>query len=458
MYDLIYTKKLGGELTNDQLHYWINGVINQTIPYEQSSAMLMAICWRGMTIQETSSLTLLMRNSGKIIDLSSVQPFKVEKHSTGGVGDSVSLVIGPILSACGVHCPMLSGAGLGHTGGTVDKYHSFPGLKVSLSPEEFLASLRETCFANSAQTPEICPADRILYALRDSTATVESIPLITASIMSKKLAGGANGLLLDVKCGSGAFMKTFEEAKSLAESLVRVGKTNGLKVKALITRMNEPLGYSIGNALEVIESIEILRGSHRKSTTASTSSATSTTETMNLQTTILAELSYRIAAEMLLLANHCSNLLEAEKCVKEVIDNGLALKKYQEWIQFNGGHKEVFDNYLLFPQAGRVYTICSQGNGFIKEIESRKLGILAMQLGAGRKNKDDILDLGVGLKLHKRVGEEVKIGEILITVLAKKEQLVDLYPEDGWITLVDSREELPKILSGPEYWLLGQVE
>ena len=281
MYDLIHAKKRGEALTGEEIRFWVEGVVSGAIPDEQSASMLMAICWRGMSTEETLALTLAMRDSGKVMDLTSISGIKVDKHSTGGVGDKTTLILGPLVAACGVPCAMFSGRGLGHTGGTVDKFAAIPGLRVELSDADFLRSLRETGFANSAQTPDLVPADRRLYALRDVTATVESIPLITASIMSKKLAGGCGALVLDVKCGSAAFMSSLEEARGLARSLVSVGKAYGMRVKALITRMEEPLGRTIGNALEVRECIEILRGRHANG--------------------VLARMSLRLAAEMVLM-------------------------------------------------------------------------------------------------------------------------------------------------------------
>ena len=309
MYDLIYTKKMGGRLSDEQIAYWVRGVADGTVPEEQSAALLMAICWRGMDTRETLALTLNMRDSGDRVDLSKVPGVKVDKHSTGGVGDKTTLILGPIVAACGVPCAMFSGRGLGHTGGTVDKYGAIPGLRVELSQDEFRRSLVETGFANSAQTGDICPADRKLYALRDVTATVESIPLITASIMAKKLAGGSDALVLDVKCGSGAFMKSQEEAEALARSMVGVGQAHGMRVMALITRMEEPLGWAIGNTLEVMESVEILQGEHGDSD--------------------LARMSFRLAAEMLVLGGAAATLGEAEAKVAECVASGRAMEAFR---------------------------------------------------------------------------------------------------------------------------------
>jgi len=431
MYDLIYTKKLGGALTPEQIAYWVKGAADGSVPDEQSAALLMAICWRGMNTEETLALTLNMRDSGDRVDLSTIPGTKVDKHSTGGVGDKTTLILGPIVAACGVPCAMFSGRGLGHTGGTVDKYAAVPGLKVELSIDQFKESLRRTGFANSAQTGDICPADRKLYALRDVTATVESIPLITASIMSKKLAGGSDALVLDVKCGGGAFMKSPEDAKALAQSMVNVGKAHGMKIKALITRMEEPLGWAIGNALEVMESVEILKGQHSDSD--------------------LAQMSLRLAAEMLVLGGAAKDLAEAEGKVAQAIRSGRAMETFRAWTTFNGGDAAALDDFSHLPQPGQVIEIKAQQDGWIHAVDSRALGILAMELGAGRRSKDDVLDLGVGMRLHRNVGDAVKTGETLFTVYAKAGAEV---PKDRYLAALNLQAT-----KAPKYpWLLDTIE
>jgi pyrimidine-nucleoside phosphorylase len=399
MYDLIYTKKTGGALTPEQIAFWVTGVTDGTIPDEQSSALLMAICWRGMTTEETLALTLGMRDSGARMDLSSVPGIKVDKHSTGGVGDKTTLILGPIVAACGIPCAMFSGRGLGHTGGTIDKFSAIPGLNVELSADQFRESLRRTGFANSAQTGDICPADRKLYALRDITATVESIPLITASIMSKKLAGGADALVLDVKCGSGAFMKTLDEGRTLARSMVEVGKAHGMRIKALITRMEEPLGWAIGNTLEVMESVEILRGLHGEG--------------------VLARMSFRLAAEMLLLGKAANSLEDVMKRVDRSIQDGSALRVLREFVALNGGNARAIDDFSLLPQATGITEIRADRSGYIHAMDGRNLGILAMELGAGRKSRQDALDLGAGIRVHRNVGDAVAAGDVLFSVHAR---------------------------------------
>ena len=399
MYDLIYTKKLGGALSAEQIAFWVKGAAEGTIPDEQSASLLMAICWRGMDTEETLALTLAMRDSGKRLDLSSVPGLKVDKHSTGGVGDKTTLILGPIVAACGVPCPMFSGRGLGHTGGTVDKFAAIPGLKVELSEAEFLRSLAETRFANSAQTADIAPADKKLYALRDVTATVESIPLITASIMSKKLAGGADALVLDVKCGPTAFMKTLEDATALAQSMVNVGQAHGMQMRALITRMDAPLGWAIGNALEVMECVEILRGEHAD--------------------TELAQMSFRLAAEMLVMGGAATTLEGAQAKVQVSIKDGSALATLRRFVALNGGDAASLDDFCRLPQAGQVIAVRADRAGHVATIDGRALGILAMDLGAGRKSQTDVLDLGVGIRVRVQVGQQVAEGDVLYEIHAK---------------------------------------
>jgi pyrimidine-nucleoside phosphorylase len=388
----------------------------------------MAICWRGMSTEETLALTLSMRDSGRRVDLGSAPGLKVDKHSTGGVGDKTTLILGPIVAACGVPCPMFSGRGLGHTGGTVDKFAAIPGLKVELSEAEFLHSLRETGFANSAQTPDVCPADRKLYALRDVTATVESIPLITASIMSKKLAGGADALVLDVKCGSAAFMKTEAEARTLASSMVEVGKAHGMRIRALITRMDEPLGWAIGNALEVMECIEILKGQHG--------------------TGDLAQMSFRLAAEMLILGGVTKDLPEAEARVKGAVESGKAMEVLRRYVALNGGEVGALDDFTRLPQPERTFEVKAEMTGTVQAIDGRALGIYAMELGAGRKKKDDVLDLGVGLRLEAHVGDRVEAGQKLLTVFAPARPVP--LPPEGWVQIGEQPTQ-------PGPWLLDQI-
>ena len=430
MYDLIYTKKLGGALAPEQIAFWVKGAADGSIPDEQSAALLMAICWRGMGTEETLALTLAMRDSGKRLDLSSIPGLKVDKHSTGGVGDKTTLILGPIVAACGVPCPMFSGRGLGHTGGTVDKFAAIPGLNVELSEAEFLRSLRETRFANSAQTADIAPADRKLYALRDITATVESIPLITASIMSKKLAGGADALVLDVKCGPTAFMKTLDEASTLAQSMVDVGTAHGMQIRALITRMDAPLGWAIGNALEVMEAVEILRGEHGDSE--------------------LAQLSFRLAAEMLIMGGAADRLEQALGMVRARLQDGSALETLRRFVALNGGDPGALDDFGRLPQPGQVVEVRADREGYVAAIDGRALGLLAMDLGAGRKDRSDVLDLGVGIRVRARVGSKVAKNQPLFTVYAKRGVLVAPGP------FLRTLELVPEPTAG-RAWLLKTI-
>jgi pyrimidine-nucleoside phosphorylase len=430
MYDLIYTKKLGGALSPEQIVFWVKGAADGSIPDEQSASLLMAICWRGMTTEETLGLTLAMRDSGKRMDLSSVPGTKVDKHSTGGVGDKTTLILGPIVAACGVPCPMFSGRGLGHTGGTVDKFAAIPGLKVELTDAEFLRSLKETRFANSAPTGNIAPADKKLYALRDITATVESIPLITASIMSKKLAGGADALVLDVKCGPTAFMKTLDDARTLAQSMVDVGTAHGMQIRALITRMDAPLGWAIGNALEVMESVEILRGEHGDSE--------------------LAQMSFRLAAEMLIMGGAAKTLPEAQAKVQASIRDGSALETLRRFTALNGGDAKALDNFGRLPQAGQKVDILADRGGYVSAIDGRALGLLAMDLGAGRKDRGDVLDLGVGIRVHVRVGQRVEKGDVVFTAHTKGGLRLK---DDAYLATLEFQEGQPR----QEPWLLDTI-
>ena len=429
MYDLIHAKKRGEALSEDQIRFWVDGVVSGAIPDEQSASMLMAICWRGMTTEETLALTLAMRDSGKVMDLSSVPGVKVDKHSTGGVGDKTTLILGPLVAACGVPCAMFSGRGLGHTGGTVDKFASVPGLRVELSDADFLRSLRETGFANSAQTPDLVPADRKLYALRDLTATVESIPLITASIMSKKLAGGCGALVLDVKCGSGAFMATRDDARALARSLVDVGKAHGMKVKALITRMEEPLGRAIGNALEVRECIEILKGMHLDGD--------------------LARMSLRLAAEMVLLGGGAPDLATAEARVEEALRSGKGLHILRAFLALHGGDASVVDDPARLPQAPAQHVVRTTNGGRVAAIASRELGLVAMELGAGRRSQGDAIDPAAGLELLAAVGETLAPGAPLLRLHGRTHEA--LVAQEGRAAAAFHFDNVTKV---PQDWLL----
>jgi pyrimidine-nucleoside phosphorylase len=393
--DVIRKKRDGDELTPDEIAAFVRAATHGDWPDYQLSALLMAICLRGMTPAETAALTRLMADSGTRIDLSDIPGPKIDKHSTGGVGDKTSLILAPLAAACGVVVPMMSGRGLGHTGGTLDKLESIPGFRVGLSVEEFRAALREVGCALIGQTADLAPADRKLYALRDVTGTVESVPLITASILSKKLAEGISGLVMDVKCGRGAFMKTLPEARALAESLVRVGTANGLKVEAVITAMNAPLGWNVGNSLEVLEAIETLKGRGPKD---------------------LEALSVLLASKMVRLAGLAGDDVEAEAKVRKALTSGAGLEKFRQIIKCQGGDPRALDDPALLVTAPRRKTITADRAGFVTQMDAEKVGVAAMLLGAGRQRAEDSVDHAVGLIIHAKPGEALNPGQALFTV------------------------------------------
>jgi pyrimidine-nucleoside phosphorylase/thymidine phosphorylase len=393
--DIIRKKRDGAELSRDEISFFIDGLTHSRIPDYQSAALLMAIVWRGMTRAELAALTQSMIESGATLDWSQLPAAKVDKHSTGGVGDKTSLVVAPIVAAAGLYVPMISGRGLGHTGGTLDKLESIPGFRVNLQLEEFQMVLAATRCALIGQTPEIAPADKKLYALRDVTATVESPYLITASIMSKKLAEGIDALVLDVKTGDGAFIKKQEDAEDLADLLVETGTRTGKKVVALITGMDEPLGRKIGNALEVEECIEVLHGRGPED---------------------LRGLCIDLSAWMLALGGRTKSVAEGRDLAAEMIASGRARDTFREVIRLQGGNPNVLDDPGILPQARRTARIDAKTSGFLTKIQCERLGITSMILGGGRETHEDDVDPAVGLVVHKRLGDTVKEGEALCTV------------------------------------------
>ncbi len=393
--DIIEKKKDGLQLSAKEIEYWINGIMDKSIPDYQTSALLMAIVLKGMTVEETSNLTMSMLNSGNIIDLSSVKGIVVDKHSTGGVGDKSTLVLGPLAAACGAKVAKMSGRGLGHTGGTLDKLESIPGYNFNLSKENFIKQVNEIGLAIIGQTDQTVPADKTIYALRDVTATVQSLPLVAASVMSKKIASGADTILLDVKYGEGAFMETKKDAELLAKTMIDIGEHLNKNVRAMITDMNQPLGYAIGNALEIKEAIDSLKGHGPKD---------------------LEILCYNSAAIMLIQANLYSDMESALKAVQGAVDDGSAIKKFAEMIKAQGGNAEVVNDASLLPQAKHITVIKSEGSGYIEDIMAHQLGVLAMQLGAGRSKAEDDVNPAVGLVLKHKVGESIKKGEPLVDV------------------------------------------
>ena len=388
--ELLQKKRDGHTLTSIEIDAFVHAAASGSWPDYQLSALLMAICIRGMTADETAQLTSAMANSGVRINLDSIPGTKIDKHSTGGVGDKTSLILAPLAAACGVVVPMMSGRGLGHTGGTLDKLEAIPGFRVDLSIDQFERTLAKVGMAMIGQSADVAPADRKLYALRDVTGTVESVPLITASILSKKLAEGISGLVMDVKCGQGAFMKTLDDARTLAESLVRVGTLNGLQVEAIITNMESPLGHAVGNAVETIEAIETLHGNGPK----------------DLET-----LSIELAARMVRMAGQAETLDEAQERVREALESGAALEKLRDCIERQGGDPEVIDNFDRFPQAPHVAELYAPESGTIETMNAEQIGIAALLLGAGRMRAEDRVDHAIGIHVAAKPGDVVKHGE-----------------------------------------------
>jgi pyrimidine-nucleoside phosphorylase len=391
MYDIIHKKRNGGELSGDEIRFFVEGYTNGSIPDYQAAAFCMAVYFQGMTEKETSELTLAMAESGDQIDLSGIDGFTVDKHSTGGVGDKTSLIVAPIIASCGGKVAKMSGRGLGHTGGTVDKLEAIPNFRTELTPDEFIKQVNNIGLCIVGQTGELAPADKKLYALRDVTATVESIPLIASSIMSKKLAAGSKGIVLDVKTGSGAFMKTVEESENLAKEMVSIGKSAGRSVTAVITNMDIPLGNSVGNSLEVIEAIKTLKGEGESD---------------------LTDICLTLAAQML-----CMVTGEDEKAcyamAKDAIDDGSALNKLCEMISAQGGNAGVVDDFSLFKQPKHTVEISSEREGYIEHTDAEKIGLASVILGAGREKKGDPIDSSAGIVLKKKTGDRVEKGDTL---------------------------------------------
>jgi pyrimidine-nucleoside phosphorylase/thymidine phosphorylase len=393
--DVIQRKRDGAELSRDEIDFFIRGYAKGDVPDYQASAFTMAVFLKGMTPAETVALTESMMHTGEVLDLRELRGPKVDKHSTGGVGDKTSLVLAPLAAACGVYVPMISGRGLGHTGGTLDKLESIPGFDVRLSLARFKSVLADCGLALIGQTPEIAPADRKLYALRDVTATVESLPLISASIMSKKMAEGIDALVLDVKCGDGAFLRSRDEAKALATTMLGIGRGMGKKVAALITEMEQPLGRNAGNALEVAESIETLKGRGPKD---------------------LESLSIELAAWMVKLAGAAASLDAARTRVREALASGAGLERFRRVIELQGGNPRVCDDPSLLPQSRETVVVRSERDGRVSRLAARAIGHASMLLGGGRETLDSAIDPSVGFVFHKKVGDPVAVGEPIVTV------------------------------------------
>ena len=403
MYDLISKKRDGGELTKEEIDYMINSYVNKIIPDYQMSAMLMAIFLKGMSEMETLNLTMACAHSGDMVDLSGIEGIKVDKHSTGGVGDKTTLIIAPIVAACGVKVAKMSGRGLGHTGGTVDKMESIPGMKTSFTQKEFFDIVNKTGLSVIGQSGNLAPADKKLYALRDVTGTVDSIPLIAASIMSKKLAAGNDCILLDVKTGSGAFMKTIEDSIALGQEMVKIGENAGKRTMALITDMDIPLGHNIGNSLEVIEAVNTLKGQGPKD---------------------LSEVCTQLASNMLYLAGK-GDIEECKKMVHEVVANGKALERLIAMVEAQGGDSSVIKDTDKFAKAPYSYEVKAEKDGYITSMNTEGIGISSSMLGAGRVTIDSALDYSAGIILNKKTGDAVKQGEVMATLYSSNEKLFD---------------------------------
>lgn len=400
MLDIIHNKKHGMELSAEEIDFFVEGYTSGEIPDYQASALLMAIWFKGMTEDETSNLTKSMVGSGDTLDLSGIKGVKVDKHSTGGVGDKVSLVVIPLVAALGIKVAKMSGRGLGHTGGTIDKLESIPGFNTSISMEQFISNVNSHGMAIVGQTANLVPADKKLYALRDVTATVDSIPLIASSIMSKKIASGSDAIVLDVKVGSGAFMKTIEDARTLAKAMVGIGKNLGRRTIAILSNMDEPLGSEIGNANEVREAILTLKGEAE---------------------TDLINVACAIAAQMAVAGGAFTDVSEAERAVMELITSGKAVDKLAELVEIQGGDKRVIYDPELLPKAGFMIPVVSEKAGYVHSIMAEEIGTAAMLLGAGRETKEDEVDHSAGITLKKKVGDRVEKGDVLCMLMTNRD-------------------------------------
>ncbi|MTV83257.1 pyrimidine-nucleoside phosphorylase [Secundilactobacillus folii] len=425
MVDIIDHKRNGSALSNEEIKFFVDGVVDGSIPDYQTSALLMAIYFRGMADGEQAELAMQMLKSGDQLDLSDIPGIKVDKHSTGGVGDKTSLPLAPMIAALGIPIPMISGRGLGHTGGTLDKLEAIPGFNVELTEEQFKQQVKDIKLAIVGATGNIAPADKKIYALRDVTDTVDSIPLIAGSIMSKKIASGTDALVLDVKTGSGAFMKTEDQARDLAKALVSIGKSAGMNCMALISDMNQPLGNMIGNALEIQETIDILKGQGPADIT---------------------DLVLTLGSQMVVLAERADTLNDARKMLEGVVADGSALESFRQMIIAQGGNGDVVDDPTIMPQAKYKVDLPAKTSGVVAKMAADEVGIASMLLGGGRQTKDDQLDYAVGIELKKKVGDAVSKGEPLLTIYANREEIDDikqlLYDN---IEVADSAEPLTLI-------------
>jgi pyrimidine-nucleoside phosphorylase len=427
--DIIISKRDGRTLAREEIRFFVDGVTAGTLPDYQASALLMAILLRGMTPEETAWLTDAMVHSGIRVNLCNIAGVKVDKHSTGGVGDKTSLILAPLAAACGVPVPMMSGRGLGHTGGTLDKLEAIPGFRVDLSLEEMQAALASVGCAMIGQTAQIAPADKKLYALRDVTGTVESIPLISASIMSKKIAEGIDALVLDVKTGSGAFMKTEADSRRLAESLVSIGNASGVRTEAIITAMDTPLGLAVGNALEVIECVEVLKGRGPQD---------------------LVDVSVELAARMLVLGKVADDRGAAERRVRDAIASGAGLERFRRIVEFQGGDPRVLDDYQRLPHVSDLHAVAAKRDGYVTRLDAELVGRASVALGAGRDRVEDPVDPAVGIMVIAKPGDAVRAGDPVLQMhfrdRARLEIAVALASEA--ITIGDERPAPGRLIVG----------
>lgn len=405
MVDVIDQKRNGGVLSDEQLQFFVDGVVDGSLPDYQISALLMAIYFQGMTDREQTQLTMKMMHSGERLDLSKIPGIKVDKHSTGGVGDKTSLPLAAMVAALGIPVPMISGRGLGHTGGTLDKLEAIPGFQVELSEQDFIKQVAEEKLAIVGATRDVAPADKKIYALRDVTDTVDSIPLIASSIMSKKLASGTDALVIDVKTGAGAFMKTEDSAVKLAKALVAIGKQAGLKCEAVISDMNQPLGSKIGNTLEIEETLDLLKGKGPKD---------------------LLELVLELGSRMVVMGQQAASLAEARAKLEQTIADGSALARFKAMIKAQHGDPNMVDDYSLMPHAKYQIEYPAQKGGVIAKLTADEIGMASMLMGGGRQKADDQLDYAVGIELHKKIGDSVQKGESIMTIWSNREDIDDV--------------------------------
>ena len=423
--DLIEKKQAGLALSQEEINFLIAGYTDGTIPDYQMSALAMAIYFQGMTEEEASYLTMAMVKSGDEIDLSAIHGVKVDKHSTGGVGDTTTLVLAPLVAACGVPVAKMSGRGLGHTGGTTDKLEAIPGFSVTLSPQDFIDHVNRYKIAVVGQSGNLTPADKKLYALRDVTGTVQSIPLIASSIMSKKIAAGADAIVLDVKTGEGAFMKTLADAEALAHTMVKIGHQVGRKTLAVISDMSQPLGYMIGNALEVKEAIQTLQGQGPED---------------------LTELCLVLGGQMLLAANRVTSLEEGKALLKEQIDSGRALEVFKTFLANQGGDTRIVDNPDLLPQARYHIPFLAQSSGLVSQWVADEVGVAAMMLGAGRETKEDIIDPAVGIELCVKVGDPIQEGQPLAILHSNREDVSEVLARLSAAVSIADSAQVPELI------------